>query len=115
MTWEFFYIMKKSENKERCVLTTMVKSNLDLVNRHITVLKALQRKQPMGITELSEIAGYPQHKIRYSLQVLEQEGLVEPSIQGAVTTENADDIIKRLRNSIRDISMAYNELLKKLE
>jgi len=106
--------MTKSKNKERCVLTTMVKNNLDLVKRHITVLKTLQKKQPMGITELSEIAGYPQHKIRYSLQVLEQEGLIEPSIQGAVTTENVDEIIKRLKNNIRDVSMSYNELLKKL-
>ena len=88
--------MKKSKNKERCVLTAMVKNNINLVNRHITVLKSLQRKQPMGINELSEIAGYPKHKIRYSLQVLEQEGLIEPSVQGAVTT-------------------AYSELLKKLE
>ena len=108
--------MKKSKNKqEKCVLTSMVKNNIDLVNRHITVLKTLQRKQPMGITELSEIAGYPKHKIRYSLQVLEQEGLIEPSIQGAVTTENVDDIIKRLKNSIHDVSTAYSELLKKLE
>lgn len=107
--------MKKSKNKERCVLTAMVKNNLDLVNRHITVLRTLQGKQPMGITELSQITGYSQHKVRYSLQVLEQEGLIEPSIQGAVTTENVDDIIKRIKNSIHDVSKAYNKLLKKLE
>ena len=107
--------MKKSKNKERCVLTAMVKNNIDLVNRHITVLKTLQRKQPMGITELSEITRYPKHKIQYSLQILEQEGLIEPSIQGAVTTENIDDIIKRLKNSIHEVSTAYSELLKKLE
>jgi len=108
--------MKKGENKqEKCVLTSMVKNNIDLVNRHITLLKTLQRKQPMGITELSEIAGYPKHKIRYSLQVLEQEGLIEPTIQGAVTTENIDDIIKRLKSSIHKVGTAYNELLKKLE
>jgi len=93
----------------------MVKNNLDLVNRPITMLKILQRKQPIGITELSEIAGYPKHKIRYSLQVLEQEGLIEPSIQGAVTTENVDNIIKRLKNTIHNVSMSNNKLLKKLE
>jgi len=107
--------MGKSKNKERCFLTAMVKNNLDLVNRPITMLKILQRKQPIGITELSEIAGYPKHKIRYSLQVLEQEGLIEPSIQGAVTTENVDNIIKRLKNTIHNVSMSNNKLLKKLE
>ena len=68
----------------------------------------------MGITELSEITKYPQHKIRYSLQVLEQEGLIVLSIKGAVTTENVDNIIKRLKNSIHEVSTAYSELLKKL-
>ena len=107
--------MKKTINKKSCVLTAMVKNNLDLLNRHITVLKALQKKQPLGISELSGITGYPQHNIRYSLQILEQEGLIEPSIQGAVTTENIDDIIIRLKNSIRDVSTGYTNLLKKLE
>jgi len=107
--------MKKTMNKKSCVLTVMVKNNLDLLNRHITVLKALQKKQPLGISELSEIAGYPQHNIRYSLLILEQEGLIEPSIQGAVTTENIDGIIIRLKNSIRELSTGYSNLLKKLE
>ena len=47
--------------------------------------------------------------------VLEQEGLIEPPIQGAITTENVDDIINRIKNTILDVSTAYNELLKKLE
>jgi predicted transcriptional regulator len=107
--------MKKTMNKKSCVLTAMVKNNLDLLNRHIIMLKALQKRQPLGISELSEITGYPQHNIRYSLQILEQEGLIEPSIQGAVTTENIDGIIIRLKNSIRDVSTGYTNLLKKLE
>jgi len=107
--------MKKTMNKKSCVLTVMVKNNLDLLNRHITVLKALQKEQPLGISDLSEITGYPQHNIRYSLLILEQEGLIEPSIQGAVTTENIDGIIIRLKNSIRELSTGYSNLLKKLE
>ena len=107
--------MKKNIPKERCVLTFMVKTNLEFMKRYITVLKTLQRKQPQGMRELSEITGYPQHNIRYSLQILEQEGLVEPSIQGAVTTENIDDIIKRLKHSLSEISTGYNDLLKTLD
>ena len=107
--------MKKTMNKKSCVLTAIVKNNLDLLNRHIIVLKALQKKQPMSISELSEITGYLQHNIRYSLQILEQEGLIVPSIQGAVTTENIDDIIIRLKNSTREVIAGYSKLLKKLE
>jgi predicted transcriptional regulator len=108
-------VMKKSIKKESCVITSMIKNNLDLVNRHITVLRTLQKKQPIGISELSDIAGYPRHNIIYSLRILEKEGLVEPSARGAVTTENADDIIKRLKDNIIDVNIAYNELLKKLK
>jgi predicted transcriptional regulator len=106
--------MKKSRTKEKCVLTVMIKNNLDLINRHVTVLKTLQEKQPMGIIELSDITGYPQHNIQYSLKILEEEGLIEPSIQGAVTTENIADIINRLKNSLHEVSSAYKDLLKKL-
>jgi predicted transcriptional regulator len=107
--------MKKTMNKKSCVLTVMVKTNLDLLNRHITVLKALQKKQPMGISELSETTGYTQHNIRYSLQILEQEGLIEPSIKGAITTENIEGIIIRLKKSIREVSTGYINLLEKLD
>ncbi len=101
--------------KKNCVITNMVKTNLDIVNRHIDILKILQMKQPIGITELAEKTKYPRHKVAYSLTVLEKEGLIEPSARGAITTENIDDIIKRLKDNINDVNIAYNELLKKLE
>lgn len=106
--------MKKTD-KESCVLTTMVKTNLDLLSRHISVLQVLQEKQPIGISEISEKVNHPQHKVRYSLKILEQEGLIEPSAGGAVTTENADEIIKRIKNTIIDVNTSYNDLLKRLE
>ncbi len=101
--------------KKNCVLTKMVKTNIDIINRHIDVLKTLQSKQPIGITELAEKTKYPRHKVAYSLTVLEEEGLVEPSVKGAVTTENVDEIITRIKNTILDVNTSYNELLKKLE
>ena len=93
----------------------MLKTNLDIVNRHIDVLKILQMKQPIGVTKLAEKTKYPRHKVAYSLTALEEEGLIEPSIGGAITTENIDDGIKRLKDNITDVNIAYNELLKKLE
>lgn len=107
--------MTKNKDKKRCVLTNIVKNNIDILDRHVTVLKTLQSKQPVGITKLAELTNYPQHKVRYSLQVLENEGLIEPSVRGVVTTENVDEIMKRIKTTILDVSTSYNELLKKLE
>ena len=71
--------------KERCVLTSVIETELDILKRHIDVLKTLKENQPMGIIKLSELTKYPQHMVRYSLRILEQDGLIEPSPQGAIT------------------------------
>ena len=42
--------------------------------------------EPIGIVKMSNETGYPHHKVRYSLRVLEEENLIEPSSQGAITT-----------------------------
>ena len=73
--------------KERCVLTSVIETELDILKRHGDVLRTLQKKQPRGIIKLSESTGYPQHIVRYSLRTLEQDGLIEPSPNGAVTTD----------------------------
>lgn len=107
--------MKKKLNREPCVLTKIANNNLELLNKHITVLKTLKNLQPMDISKISEITGYPQQNIWYTLQILEQEGLIEPSVRGTITTENINNIIVRLKDSIQEVSTAYSNLLKDLE
>lgn len=58
----------------------------ELLERHIRMLEAVAETQPVGIIRLSEILGMPKHKVRYSLRMLEQEGLIEPSSEGARVT-----------------------------
>ena len=77
----------KGKNKERCVLTGVIETELEILKRHIHMLKVLQDNQPMGIIKLSELTKDPQHMVRYSLRILEQDGLIEPSAHGAVTTD----------------------------
>ncbi len=86
--------------RERCVLTSVIETELDILKRHIHVLKTLQEKQPMGIIKLSEITGYPQHMVRYSLRILEQDGLIEPSPKGAVTTDSVSGTLNTLKNTL---------------
>ena len=44
---------------------------LELLERHIMMLKATKENQPIGIIRLSEILNIPKHKVRYSLRLLE--------------------------------------------
>ena len=101
--------------KDRCVLTSVIETELDILRRHVNVLKTLQKNQPMGIIKLSELTGYPQHMVRYSLRILEQDGLIEPSPQGAVTTKDVSKTMDLLKRTLENISNTAKEIIKNIE
>ena len=103
------------KNKERCVLTSVIEVELDILKRHVHILQTLQKKQPMGIIKLSEVTNFPQHMVRYSLRILEQDGLIEPSQLGAVTTNKVEETIKTLKETLSNISKTVEDIRKKLE
>ncbi len=105
----------KDSKKDRCVLTSVIEIEIDILKRHVHVLKTLQKNQPMGIIKLSELTGYPQHMIRYSLRILEQDGLIEPSPQGAVTTEDISKTMDLLKKTLENISDTAKEIIKNIE
>ncbi|MFQ5875043.1 MAG: hypothetical protein ACE5JL_14780 [Dehalococcoidia bacterium] len=78
-------------------LTDRLRRDLELLHRHITVLRAVEEHQPVGIIRLSKLLGYRQHKVRYTLRVLEQDGLIRPSQEGAVVTNTAKQFHEELR------------------
>ena len=101
--------------KERCVLTSVIETELEILKRHVDVLQTLQKKQPMGIIKLSELTGYPQHMVRYSLRILEQDGLIEPSPKGAVTTDRVSVTLNTLKDTLTKISKTTDDLKKALD
>jgi predicted transcriptional regulator len=105
----------KEGKKERCALTSVIENELEILKRHVHVLKTLQESQPMGIIKLSELTKYPQHMVRYSLRILEQDGLIEPSPQGAVTTGEVKKTMDLLKKTLDDISKTAENLIKKLD
>ena len=76
---------------------------LELLERHILMLKITKENQPVGITRLSEILDIPKHKVRYSLRLLEKEGLISPSTEGARVTERYDEYMKDVESKLDDI------------
>jgi len=106
---EVCYNMEQKENP-RCALTSVIENELDILKRHIDILKILQDQQPMGIIKLSELTGYPQHMVRYSLRILEQEDLIEPSSRGAMLTQNMNAVLHDLRIALNDIASVAKDL-----
>lgn len=95
-----------------------IKTDLDTVRRHLSIIQTLLREQPVGIIKISHETGIPEHKIRYSLRVLEKEGLILPSREGAILTpefiENKDKIADEARILAEQMNEMYHELKNSL-
>lgn len=81
-------------------MLSRIEDEVELLERHIEILKLVIENEPIGIIKLSEMSGTPQHKIRYSLRVLEQNEMIRPSHRGAVTTEKAKQFLMGLTEKI---------------
>ena len=81
-------------------LVDRISSELDLLARNVDVLEQLTGKPPMGIIRLSEALHLPIHKVRYSLHLLEREGVIQPSADGAVVTDKAREFWASLDESL---------------
>lgn len=77
------------------MLLENIRTELDLTERHLLVLKKVIEEAPIGILKLAEVTGMQNHKVRYSLRVLEQANLIKPSAQGAVP---GDGVLKFLED-----------------
>jgi len=64
--------------------------------RDLTVLEAVIEHQPIGIVRLAKETGVPEHKVRYSLRMLENDDLIEATQQGAVPAEGIEDIVAEI-------------------
>ncbi len=80
-----------------------LEKEVDMLERHLQVLKMVIENEPIGIVKMSNETGYPHHKVRYSLRVLEEENLIEPSSQGAITTERTAEFVDELDGKLDEI------------
>ncbi|MFC7080374.1 hypothetical protein [Halorussus caseinilyticus] len=87
-----------------------LEKEVDMLERHLQVLKMVIESEPIGIVKMSNETGYPHHKVRYSLRVLEEENLIEPSSQGAITTERTEEFVAELDDKIDEISEKLEEM-----
>ena len=101
--------------KNKTLITRVAERELDLLERHIDVLKTVKEQGPIGIIKLSKITGQPQHMIRYSLRTLERDGIILPSPQGAIITEKAMISFENIQSSLENINITIMKLKEKLK
>jgi len=99
----------------RSSITSVAEKELDLLSRHLDVLKTVQEHGPIGIIRLSQMTGQPQHMIRYSLRTLEKDGIIIPSRNGAVVTDKIHNTLGTLESTLNDFSVTVQNLKKKLK
>ncbi|WP_010917581.1 transcriptional regulator [Thermoplasma volcanium] len=94
-------------------------NDMDTLKRHISVINVLLREQPIGIIKLSQETGIPEHKIRYSLRILEQENIISPSREGAILTpdfiEHKEQIIADAEKVLEEATKIAEDVRKMLE
>ncbi len=88
-----------------------IKDDIELMGRHLEVLSKVVEDQPIGIIKLSEILDVPQHRIRYSLRVMEGLGYIRASPTGAFATDKAQELFLNLDGDIDEII----DLLQKMK
>ncbi len=94
---------KRRKDKLTNAMIDRLEKEVDMLERHLQVLRMVIENEPIGIVKMSNETGYPHHKVRYSLRVLEEENLIEPSSQGAIKTDRTHDFVDDLDNKVDDI------------
>lgn len=77
---------------------------LELTERHLLVLKKVIEESPIGILKLAEVTGMQNHKVRYSLRVLEQANLIKPSAQGAVPGDAVPKFLEEFERELEKVN-----------
>jgi len=83
---------------------------LDKEERDLLVLETVLREHPIGSDRIAEELGIDEHKTRYSLRMLEDGGLVDPTPEGAVPAEGAGRRIEEINAGLDGIIERVDEL-----
>jgi len=85
---------------------------IELMGRHIDMLKVTKEMQPIGIIRLSEVLGIPKHKVRYSLRILEKEGLIIATNEGAMVSDKYEQFMREVPEKLEELIVHINKISK---
>jgi predicted transcriptional regulator len=95
-------------------LVDRIEEELDLLARNVEIVEKLSKSPPTGIIRLSEALRLPIHKTRYSLHLLEREGVIQPSADGAVVTDKAREFWTNLDKSLDRMTELVRQLKERV-
>ncbi|MGI5965056.1 MAG: hypothetical protein ACOX8L_04325 [Candidatus Methanomethylophilaceae archaeon] len=78
------------------------------------MLRATLENQPVGIIRLSEILNLPKHKVRYSLRVLEREGVIIATPEGAVISEKYEEFVESISQYLESLINRIEEVRSRI-
>lgn len=87
-----------------------LEQEVDMLSRHFRVLELVLENGPIGIVRMSNETGYEHHEVRYSLSVLEEEQLIEPTNNGAIATDQASEFVADLDEKLDTVSDKLQEM-----
>jgi predicted transcriptional regulator len=88
-----------------------LEDEIELIQRHVKILKLVTKNEPIGIIRLSKLSKLPQHKVRYSLRILEHNGIIKPSPRGAVSTNKAKKFLEVLPSKLEPLADRLREVI----
>lgn len=84
-------------------MLSKLNGEVELLERHLSVMRVVARNGPIGIMKLTEDLGQPQHRIRYSLRVLEQMQYIKATPAGAIATPKAYNMLENFDTDLDDL------------
>jgi predicted transcriptional regulator len=102
--------MELGDGEEPAQLAVRIEEEINLLARNVEILEKLSKSPPLGIIRLSEALHLPIHKTRYSLHLLEREGVIQPSADGAVVTDRAKEFWTTLSRALDRMTMVLDRL-----
>lgn len=87
-----------------------LENQIDKERRDVEVLRVVLQEGPIGIVKLSKETDLPEHKVRYSLRMLENDALIEPTPQGAVPAGDIAARIEAINAGIDDLVARVSDL-----
>ena len=68
--------------------------------RDVMILATVMEQEPIDVVDIARRTDIPEHKVRQSVRMLENDGLVEPTPDGAVPAEDAADIVASIDDGV---------------